>query len=245
MRTRPIPSDAPRRRLQTPTPARLSLAALTLAALALPAQAAAQLPELPVLQNGFTRPGFAAAVNFGAADESSTLALAGGWSPGAGRLQFSGGIGVFQPPGDESSRASAGARVAFAVPTPWTGKPTSALGLTAFGGIGGSWREGGTLLQVPVGVGIGYRRGIGATRALSVYATPFYTFVRRTAEDETDDPEADDDTRSNLFRTSVGVDFTLTRAIGLTAGYEFGAKAEAGRPGPRGGIFGAGLSYAF
>ena len=244
MRTRPTRSDAPRRRPSLAAPASRLLASL-LAPCALASSAVAQLPELPVLQNGFTSPGVAVAANFGTGDESSTLALAGAWAPGAGRLQFSGGIGVFQPPGDASSRAAAGARAAFAVPTPWTGKPTSALGLTAFGGIGGSWREGGTLLQVPVGIGVGYRMGIGATRALSVYATPFYSFVRRTAEDETDDPETEDDMRSNLLRTAVGVDFTVTRKIGLTAGYEFGATAEDGRPGPRGGIFGVGLSYAF
>lgn len=209
--------------------------------------AAAQLPELPVLQSGFTRPGLAAAVNYGTGDETSTVALAGAWTPASGRFQLSGGVGLLEPPGDASSRPTAGVRVALPVPTPWTREPTSAFGLTAFGGVGGAWRDEENLLQFPVGVGLGYRRAIGASRALALYATPFYTFIRRTADDETDGGEAvdEDAKRSNLFRTAVGVDFTLTAKMGVTAGYEFGSNAETGRPGPTGGIFGIGLSYAF
>lgn len=240
-----VPACASARRAPLMRPVRAAAAA----ALALAAGAAAlpaQLPELPVLQNGFTRPGTAAAVNYGAGDETSTIALAGAWTPSSGRFQVSGGVGLLEPPGDAASRGSAGARVALRVPTPWTREPTSAFGITAFGGVGGAWRNEESLLHFPFGVGLGYRRAVGESRALALYATPFYTLVRRTREDGTDEEPVDDaQNESNLFRASVGVDFTLTRAIGVTAGYEFGSNAETGRPGPTGGIFGVGLSYAF
>jgi hypothetical protein len=93
------------------------------------------------------------------------------------------------------------------------------------------------LLHVPVGVAVGYRRALGATRGISVYAAPIYSWNRSTLGDSS--------TSRGVLRVSVGLDVALIRSVGLTLGYETGASAEDAEPGPRSGVFGAGLSYAF
>jgi hypothetical protein len=45
-------------------------------------------------------------------------------------------------------------------------------------------------------------------------------------------------------RASVGLDVTLASQLGMTIGYETGARAKNTDPGPRGGAFGVALSYA-
>lgn len=206
--------------------------------------AAAQLPTLPVLQNGFVRPGWGVAANIGSADESLTLAAAAAWAPASARFQVSGGAGIVQPDGDGGSHAAAGLRVAVPIPTPWTGRPESRLGLTAFAGGGlARWEGDAGEVRIPVGVGIGYRMPLGDTRALSVFATPFYSWSRATGEAA---DALDEDARSgSLFRASVGAEALVSNRIGVTLGYEFGSNAGDGRPGPSGGIFGAGVSYIF
>lgn len=198
----------------------------------------AQLPGLPVLQNAFVGSGFAAAVNGGGGGGASAYAAALGWAPRSARFQVSIGAGAFRSEGQTG--AAFGARVAVPVFSAMNGN----LSLAGFAGVGGArgpsvpqvGRAG--LGQAPLGVAVGYRRALGAARAFSVYAAPFYGFFR------SDFGEAGSES-AWLLRVSLGGDFALTRAIGLTAGLEAGASASADGPGPSGAVWGAGVSYAF
>jgi hypothetical protein len=196
----------------------------------------AQMLGVPVLQNGFSNPGITVAVNYGTADSVRGYGIAAAWAPANGRFQVSGGFGGYDP--DEGKTwATYGGR--FAMPlTRFTG--TGNFGIAPFAGIGAANREGVSLMHVPVGVAAGYRRGLGATRAVSVYGSSFYGWNRTTS-----DADADASDSKGLIRFSGGVDVTVIPALGLTLGYEFGAKAGDDEPGPRGSIFGIGLSYAF
>lgn len=198
--------------------------------------AAGQLPGLPVLQNAFVGPGFAATVNAGGGGDGTAYAAALGWAPRSARFQISVGAGVLVA--DGSTGGAFGARAAVPVFTMMNGS----LGIAAFGGLGGAQgprvqgaRVG--LGQAPVGVAVGYRRALGATRGFSVYAAPFFAHFRSDFGNSTES--------ANLFRISVGADFALTRAIGLTAGLEAGGARSGNGPGPEGAIWGAGVSYAF
>lgn len=212
-------------------------------ALLLAAPAAAQLPGLPVLQNGFVRPGWAVAANGGSSDAVSAAAIAAAWTPSSARYQVNVGAGILEPDGDVESGTSGGVRLAVPIGTPWTGRPTSAFGLAAFVGTGYSRFEEAGELRLPIGVGLGYRRRLGETRAISAFVTPFYSWVRRTGELPEGVPDERQD--SNLVRASVGAEALVTARLGVTIGYEFGATAGEGRPGPTGGILGGGLSYIF
>jgi hypothetical protein len=198
---------------------------------------AAQLPGLPVLQNSFVGPGFAAAVNVGGGSGGSVYAAALGWAPGSARLQVSIGAGALVADGETGG--AFGARVAMPIFSLMDGS----LGIAAFGGIGGAMgprvqgaRVG--LGHAPVGAAVGYRRALGATRGFSVYAAPFFAYHRS---------DFGNDTRSaGFFRISLGGDFAITRALGVTAGVELGGtQSGANDPGPEGAIWGAGVSYAF
>jgi hypothetical protein len=218
-------------------------AVVATAALAAP-PAGAQMPGVPVLQNGFVRPGAAAALNYGTAEGADVLALAGAWTPASGRFQLSLGLGLLSPEvGDRGT--TTGVRAAVPIGTPWTGRPSSAFGLAVFAGVGGTRITAGGdaqgIVQVPAGIGVGYRRRIGETRALALFLTPSYTWTRRTGADAADGLGDE----SNLFRTAIGGDLVVTDRIGVTAGYEFGATAGSGAPGATGGIFGLGVSYIF
>jgi hypothetical protein len=213
-----------------------ALAALLVAAAGPPALAA-QLPGLPVLQNAFAGPGLAAAVNAGGGSGGTAYAAALGWAPGSARFQVSLGAGVLVS--DGGTGGAFGVRAAVPVFQLMGG----ALGIAAFGGIGGAQgpRVAGArvgLGQGPVGASVGYRRALGATRAFSVYAAPFVVFYRNDRGDDTES--------ATLFRVSVGGDFAITRALGVTAGLESGAQRSSDdRPGPSGVIWGVGISYAF
>jgi hypothetical protein len=197
----------------------------------------AQLPGLPVLQNAFVGPGFAAAVNGGGGSGSSAYAAALAWAPRSARFQISIGAGVHRSEGETGG--AFGARVAVPVFSMMNGN----LGVAAFGGVGGA--RGPTidgsrvgLGYAPVGAAIGYRRALGATRGFSVYAAPFFGFFRSDFGDAGSES-------TGLFRVSVGADFAVTRAIGVTAGIEAGASGGDDGPGPSGVVWGAGVSYAF
>jgi hypothetical protein len=117
------------------------------------------------------------------------------------------------------------------------------LGVAAFGGIGGA--RGPTidgarvgLGYAPVGAVVGYRRALGAMRGFSVYAAPFFGFFRSDRGDAGSES-------TGLFRVSVGADFAVTRAIGVTAGLEAGASGRDEGPGPSGAVWGVGVSYTF
>ena len=196
----------------------------------------AQMLGVPVLQNGFSNPGITAAINYGTAEGVRGYGLAGAWAPASGRFQVSGGIGGFDPDEDKAW-LTYGGRAAVPL-TGLTG--TGAFGVAPFAGLGAASRKGTNLMHVPVGVAAGYRRALGSTRAISVYGSSFYDWTRLTSDDV--DIEA---VSKGVIRFSGGLDVALTPRFGVTIGYEAGAKADAGEPGPTGSIFGIGLSYAF
>jgi hypothetical protein len=214
----------------------LLVAALALAQLGWFGHANAQMPGLPVLQNAFVGPGFAAAVNGGGGGGGSSYAAALGWAPSSARFQISVGAGV--PVAGGSTGGAFGARAAVPVFSLMGGN----LGVAAFGGVGGAQgarvQDGRVGLgQAPIGAAVGYRWTLGETRVISAYAAPFFSYFRS---------DFGNTTRSaGLFRVSAGGDLALTRAIGVTAGLEAGATAGADRPGPEGLIWGVGFSYAF
>lgn len=212
-------------------------AGLAFAQLSWSAAAAAQLPGLPVLQNAFVGPGFAAAVNAGGGSGATAYALALGWAPRSARFQVSVGGGAYASGGETGG--AFGLRVAMPVFSMMNGD----LGVAAFGGLGGAQgprTENGRagLGQAPLGAAIGYRRRLGATRGFSVYAAPYFGYFR------TDFGNAGSES-AGLFRVSVGADLALTRALGVTAGVEAGATGGDARPGPSGALWGVGVSYAF
>jgi hypothetical protein len=109
-------------------------------------------------------------------------------------------------------------------------------GIALFGGVGNASADSTSLLQVPGGVGVGWRMGLGATRALSVYGTGTYLWARAKVGDES--------TSKGNFRFAVAGDVTVIRNLALTVGFEGGASDDEA-VGQSGSIFGAGLSWAF
>lgn len=196
----------------------------------------AQMLGVPVLQNGFSNPGITTAVNYGTAEGVRGYGLAAAWAPASGRFQVSGGVGGYDP--DEGkSWFTYGGRVGVPL-TKVTGN--GSFGVAPFAGLGAANRQGTAIMHLPVGVAAGYRRALGDTRAISVYGSSFYGWTRLTSD------AADVETVSNgVIRFSGGLDVALTPGFGVTIGYEAGAKADAGEPGPTGSVFGIGLSYAF
>lgn len=190
------------------------------------------MPGLPVLQNAFANPGVTLGLDYGHPSHANGYALAAAWAPAAGRVQLSAGVGGYTPDSGSSS-VSYGARIAVPVLTFMADK---SVGIGIFAGAGGASVSGTTLLQVPAGITVGYRRPVGTTRAISVYAAPFYGWTRASASGIT--------ASSGLFRVSAGLDFAVTSAIGVTLGVEGGATAKAGDPGPEGSVVGVGVSYA-
>ena len=214
----------------------MRVATFALAQLGWLGDASAQMPGLPVLQNAFVGPGFAAAVNGGGGGGGSSYAAALGWAPSSARFQISVGVGAHVVGG--STGGAFGARAAMPVFSFMDGN----LAVAAFGGVGGAQgariQDGRIGLgQAPLGAAVGYRRRLGETRVLSAYAAPFFSYFRSDFGNTT--------RTAGLFRVSAGGDLALTRAIGVTAGLEAGATAGADRPGPSGLIWGVGVSYAF
>lgn len=217
-------------------------------------RAAAQTPGLPMLQNAFTSPGRAVAANYGHGDAFSTIAVAGAWTPASNRFQVSAGAGLVSPDGPADHATGVGARLAVPIRTKWTA-PTSSLGAALFAGVGGAWWSGAGELRVPVGGSLAYRRRVGETRAVAAYVAPYFQWSRRTGHRDADPPatvaegEEGPDTEarqdSDLIRAALGVDVLLTPRISLSAGYDFGEGAEAGRPGPTSGVFGVGIGWSF
>ena len=195
----------------------------------------AQMLGVPVLQNGFSNPGITVAVNYGSAQNVRGYGLAGAWAPASGRFQVSGGLGKYDPDADKSW-FTYGGRVAVPL-TGLTG--TGAFGVAPFAGLGAASRGGTSIMHLPAGVAAGYRRPLGATRAISVYGSSFYGWTRLTSDVEDAKPVS-----NGVIRFSGGLDVALMPAFGITIGYEAGQKADLGEPGPTGSVFGVGLSYA-
>ncbi len=214
------------------------------------APAFAQMPGLPTLQNAFTNPGLAAAVNYGSSNDFSSIGVAGAWTPTSNRFQVTGGLAAVSPDGEGDRATGVAARAAVPIRTRWTG-PQSSFGAALFAGIGGAWRSGGGLIALPVGGSASYRRRLGEARAISLYVAPYFQWTRRTGDGlgeataSLQDPTAERRDDSDLIRTSIGVDFLATSRLSVSVGYDLGAKADVGRPGPTGGIFGAGLGVRF
>jgi len=196
--------------------------------------AGAQMLGVPVLQNAFSNPGVTVAANFGSGDDATTYGAAASWAPTSGRVQLSGGLGLFDPDGGDS-RVTLGLRAAGPLPLPG-GLSAAGFGASVFGGVGGARVEGATVLRVPLGVGLGYRRALGTRRGISGYVTPFYSWTRISGGGAS--------ASGGVFRVSFGADIAVLPELGVTVGYETGAEADAGDPGPTGGLLGIGLSYA-
>ena len=193
----------------------------------------AQMPSVPVLQNGFVSSGMTLAINYGSASGSNAYAMAAGWGPANGRFQLSGAIGGVRP---DTGGTWTGYGVRASVPL-YSGA-ADRFGVALFAGVGGARRDTTSTVRVPVGVGAGYRFGLGATRSVAAYASPFFVWSRlseRGARAQAD----------NAMRGSVAVDLVLTRNVGLTAGYEFGSGKSASSLSGSSGLFGAAASYAF
>ena len=195
--------------------------------------AAAQMPTVPILQNGFASSGMTLAVNYGSSKGSDAYALAAGWGPASRRFQVSGALGGVRPD-TGSTWTGYGLRAAI----PLYSSATEQFGVAVFGGVGGARRDTTSLVRIPVGVSAGYRFPIGATRSVAAYASPFFVWSRLSERGS----RAQGD---NAMRGSVAGDLVLTRNIGITAGYEFGAKTSSGAFGATSGVFGAAVSYAF
>jgi hypothetical protein len=196
------------------------------------APAGAQVPGAPVLQNAFANPGLAVAANFGGGSGQSYFGAAAGWGMGSGRLQISGAAGVHRS--KSASRGAYGGRAAMTV---WSSSGGS-LGLSGFAGLGGAprTREAGVVtnpavMALPVGVSVGYRRAMGRTRGLSIYASPFYRWSR---------VDSVASVSSSGFAVSAGLDFAFTQSLGATIGGEFGKSTGSGRGSS---TFGAALSF--
>lgn len=195
--------------------------------------ATAQMVGAPVLQNAFSNPGFTAAVNFGTSSDARTFGAAAAWAPASGRFQVSLGGGSVDPKGGKGE-GTYGGRLAIPVFSFMNGRAGAAL----FGGVGGASAPDAKITTVPAGVSIGFRQAMGETRGFSLYVAPFFSWTRIA-------PATGPAVSAGLIRASAGLDFGITRRIGATLGYEAGAKAGALDPGPRGGVFGVALSYAF
>ena len=193
----------------------------------------AQMPLLPVLQYGFATTGLTLAVNYGSGSGSNAYALAVGWGPASARFQISGALGGVRP---DTGGNWTGYGLRAAIPL-YTGKDAR-FGVAGFAGVGGARRDTTSLVRVPVGIGVGYRFGLGATRSVAAYASPFFVWSRLSERGSR--AQAD-----NAMRGSVAFDLVLTRNVGLTAGYEFGGGSTGDPFGGSSGLFGAAVSYAF
>ena len=193
--------------------------------------ASAQMVGVPVLQNAFTNPGVTFGANFAAASGAEVYGGALAWVPKNGKVQLSGGFGVLDPD-NGSGKATWGARAMF----PIRALGSRSLGVAAFAGVGSLSAGGATETRIPLGASVGYRAALGERRAISAYVAPFVDYSRLKHDSATDN--------KTLFRVSLGVDVAVASQIGLTVGYEWGTRASEGSPGPVGGLFGVGLSYA-
>ncbi len=190
-----------------------------------------QMLGAPVLQNAFTNRGFTVGVDFGAGDHSHSYGGAVAWTPANEHFQFNAGVAYLDRKG-ASGTATYGARLMVPVLS-----GTSPFGVAPFVGMGGANFDGINDWQIPLGITAGYRRALGANgRGISAYVSPFYSWARIRQDQHTE--------THGLFRVSVGVDAAVVPSVGVTIGYETGAKAGEGQPGATGGIFGLGVSYA-
>ncbi|HET7551793.1 MAG TPA: hypothetical protein VFK04_10915 [Gemmatimonadaceae bacterium] len=209
---------------------KVGLAAALVAVGARPASA--QMVGVPVLQNAFLNPGVTFGGDFAAASEAVVYGGALAWVPRNGKVQLSGGFGVLDPD-NGSGKVTWGARAML----PIRALGSRSLGVAAFAGVGSLSAGGATETRIPLGASVGYRATLGERRAISAYVAPFLDYSRLK-------PDSGASVNKSLFRVSFGVDVAIASQLGLTVGYEWGTRAPEGSPGPAGGLFGIGLSYA-
>ena len=191
----------------------------------------AQMFGTPTLQNAFSNPGVTVGADVGSGEHADTFGAAAAWSPSSARLQLSVGAALLAIDGG-GNHATWGARVM--APVPSVGGP--AWGVAGFVGLGGASLDGATEFRVPIGASLGYRRAIGANRGISGYVAPFYSWSRRSGDGTA--------VSAGRARVAFGIDLAVAVPFGVTVGYETGQSAKHGDPGPSGGIFGLGVSYA-
>lgn len=193
--------------------------------------ARAQMLGAPVLQNAFTNGGFTVGADFGSGSDYTSYGAAVSWAPLSAKYALAGGIAYLDPKFG-SGTATYGARLMVPVLN-----NSSQFGIAPFVGMGGANKSGVNDWQIPLGISAGYRRAYGTSgRAISAYVSPFYSWARIRQNGQT--------STHGLFRVSVGVDAAVLPQVGVTVGYETGAKAGVGEAGATGGIFGLGVSYA-
>jgi hypothetical protein len=206
-------------------------ASAALMSIGLAGMTGAQMPGAPVLQNAWAAPGIVVAANIAGGSGSSVYAGAAAWTPASGRFQLSGGAGLQSITGAGGGRAVYGARVAMPLMQAMSGR----LGVAAFVGAGGGAGKTGDTTRsntvIPAGLGVGYRQAIGtAGRGFSAYVDPSYQYHSGAKGSK------------SYIRFAVGVDIGISARFGLTAGLESGAKAKLGTVGPRGSLYGIGIS---
>lgn len=209
-----------------------SLVAAIVASLCAASGCLAQMPATPVLQNAWANAGITVAADYGKAQDASAFAGAVAWAPRQSRFQLSAGAGVVRVDSG-GSQGAYGGRLSI----PLVSFASGNLGTAIFGGVGVTSKSGVTRSAFPVGLALGFRHALGTTRGISAYVAPFY-LISRIKGDSLLKPTG------GAVRASVGLDVTIAPQIGVTLGYEAGAKAKEGTPGPNGGVFGVGVSYA-
>ena len=207
----------------------IPLAALLAALAATVGTAGAQMPGLPVLQNAFANPGITVGVNYGSTKDLTGIGAAGAWAPGSARFVLSAGAGTASPKNGDDGATSYGGRVS----APVLRFMGDALGLGVFAGIGGASQS--KTGVVVAGVSGGYRLAMGAM-GVSLHVAPSW---QRTSASV-----GGDSFSGSVIRVSSGIDVSFGGRYGATIGVETGAKAPDDEPGPRGTVFGLGLSYA-
>ena len=209
-----------------------SLAIIAVAMGGISSRGGAQMPATPVLQNAWANAGITIAADYGKARDASAIAGALAWAPTQSRFQLSAGAGVIKPDSG-GSQGGYGARLSI----PLKSFASGSLGTAIFGGVGVTSSGGVTNSNFPVGVAVGFRHALGTTRGISAYVAPFYMISRIKGDSSSK-------ATGGPIRASVGLDLTIAPQIGVTVGYEAGADAKEGTPGPNGGVFGIGVSYA-
>lgn len=208
------------------------LAALVAAVSGATRECGAQMPATPVLQNAWANAGVTIAADYGKAKSASAFAGALAWAPRQSRFQLSAGAGAVRTDSG-GSQGAYGARLSI----PLLSFASGNLGTAVFGGVGVTSKGGVTQSSFPVGVAVGFRHALGTTRGISAYVAPFYLISRSKGDSLVK-------ATGGAVRGSLGLDITVAPQVGLTVGYEMGADARNGEPGPRGGVFGVGVSYA-
>jgi hypothetical protein len=155
------------------------------------------------------------AANFAGGGGQSFYGAAAGYGLGTGRIMASAAAGVQRA--NDATRGAYGGRVAATV---WS-SAGGALGAAAFAGIGGATRTrdgagvvtNSATMIIPVGLTVGYRRALGATRGISGYVSPLYRWTR--LQDTTV-------SSGGNFGVSLGVDASITQSFGATIVVELG-----------------------